>query len=137
MWREKQFAKPLIFSQHLLREVRAPVRCLPSQPSHTHTASHTDNLLTHNFLTHTQLSLSHTQLSLSHTQLSLTHTTLSHTQQLSHTQRSLTHTLCVAGVVPMALGCLCWRAWVTLLFVWQAWHLEASTSILCGRRGTW
>ena len=23
------------------------------------------------------------------------------------------------------------------LFVWQTWHLEASTSILCGRRGTW
>ena len=23
------------------------------------------------------------------------------------------------------------------LFVWQAWHLEASASILCGRRGAW
>ena len=35
---------------------------------------------------------------------------------------------CVAGV---ALGD------INLPFVWQAWHLHASTSILYGRRGTW
>jgi len=50
--------------------------------------------------------------------------------------------LCVAGVALMALGWLWWRAWFPVvavgprLFVWQAWHLEASTSILCGRCGT-
>ena len=55
-----------------------------------------------------------------------THNSLSHTATLTHTTLSHTHTLCVAGVVPMALGCLCWRAWVPLLFVWQAWHLVHS-----------
>ena len=54
----------------------------------------------------------------------------------------------------MALGCLWWRAWFPYVatalcaagvvigsidshFAWQAWHWNASTSILCGRRGTW
>jgi len=48
--------------------------------------------------------------------------------------------LCVAGVALMALGWLWWRAWfpfVAAAFVWQAWQSEASTSILCGRCGTW
>ena len=51
---------------------------------------------------------------------------------------------CVVGV---AFGDL-WRSWHLFhwaafggalgshLFVWRAWHLEASTSILCGRRGS-
>jgi len=57
----------------------------------------------------------------------------------------------------ISLGCLWWRAWFPLVcvagmafgsidlhsvwqawqFAWQAWHLEASISILCGRRGIW
>ena len=47
---------------------------------------------------------------------------------------------CVAGVVHISLGWLWWCAWFPLgprLFVWQAWRLEASTSIRCGRRGAW
>ena len=56
----------------------------------------------------------------------------------------------------MALGWLWWRAWTGLVagdaaalcvagvalgdihlrFVWQAWHLETSTFVLRGRRGT-
>jgi len=36
--------------------------------------------------------------------------------------------LCVAGV---ALGDMCVR------FTWQAWHLETSTFVLRGRRGTY
>ena len=48
------------------------------------------------------------------------------------------NSLCLAGVALMALGWLWWRALFPLsprLFVWQTWHLEASTSILCG--STW
>ena len=57
----------------------------------------------------------------------------------------------------MALGWLWWRAWAGLVaggaaalcvagmalgdlhlrFTWQAWHLEASTLVLRGRRGTY
>ena len=46
----------------------------------------------------------------------------------------------VAAMALISLGWLWWRAWFPLaprLSVWQAWRLEASTSILCGRRGTW
>ena len=68
--------------------------------------------------------------------------------RLTHTHNSLTHngtwrhrtSLCVAGVALMALGWLWWRAWFSLaprLFMWQVWHLEAPTRILCGRPGTW
>ena len=39
--------------------------------------------------------------------------------QLSHTHTQLTHNN------------------LARLFVWQAWHSEASASVLCGRRGTW
>ena len=54
---------------------------------------------------------------------------------------------CVAG---MALGGHFWlwagsggtlgprlSPWTPRLFVWQAWHVETSASILCGRCGTW
>ena len=46
----------------------------------------------------------------------------------------------VAGVALMELGWLCGALGSRLspwLFVWQAWQSEASTSILCGRCGTW
>ena len=50
---------------------------------------------------------------------------------VAHTQRchtpSFTASFCVAGV---ALGD------IHLRFTWQAWHLEASTLVLRGRRGT-
>jgi len=65
--------------------------------------------------------------------------------------------LCVAGLalgdVDLQFVWQVWRLWYWVgsggalgsrlsprtrrLFVWQAWHLEASASILCGRRGTW
>eukprot|EP00435_Cladocopium_sp_Y103_P031836 s645_g8.t1 len=41
--------------------------------------------------------------------------------------RAALRLFCVAGV---ARGDICLR------FVWQAWHLATSTSVLCGRRGT-
>ena len=64
---------------------------------------------------------------------------------------------CVAGVALMALGWLWLRAWAGLVvgdaaalcvagvalggihlrFTWQAWHLQASTLVLRGRRGTY
>ena len=51
--------------------------------------------------------------------------------------------LCIAGVALMALDWLRWRAWagvnavVAAALVWQAWHLETSTFVSRGRRGTW
>ena len=65
--------------------------------------------------------------------------------------------LCVAGLalgdVDLQFVWQVWRLWcwagsggalgsrlsprTRRLFVWQAWHLEASASILCGRRGAW
>ena len=64
---------------------------------------------------------------------------------------------CVAGVTLMALGWLWWRAWsplvagdaaalcvagvalgdIHLRFTWQAWHLETSTFVSRGRRGSY
>ena len=118
-----------------------------------HTPSLTHNFVTHNFVTH-HLSHSHHlchpqlwhkpsftfTLSLSYT---IFHTQLCHTPSLTHTMFhtpcfTFTHYLCdihlrsvcVAGVVPMALGWLWWRAW-------QAWHLATHTFTLRGRRGTY
>ena len=103
-------------------------RRLPPPNSHT-TLSHTHNLLTHKLLT----PLTHTHSSLTHTQLTHTHTQLSHTGvalvDIVHFVRrrgTWQHPFGVAGV---ALGD------IELHFVWQAWHLAASTFILCGRCG--
>ena len=122
----------------------------------SHTISHTPSL-TRIFVNH---HLSHT---IFHTP-SFTHT-IFHThlcQPPSSTLRGRRGTwshrpsFCVAGVALMALGWLWWRAWsllvagdaaalcvagvalgdIHLRFTWQAWHLETSTCVWRGRRGT-
>ena len=93
--------------------------------------------LTHNFVTHhlsrTTLSHTHTtlwQTTLSHTQLchppSFTHNFVTHNFGRRGTWRHLPSFL-VAGV---ALGD------IYLRLAWQAWHLETSTCVWRGRRGT-
>eukprot|EP00435_Cladocopium_sp_Y103_P009889 s2905_g2.t1 len=42
--------------------------------------------------------------------------------------------LCVAGVV---LGDMDFHKGAPRHFLWQAWHLETSTTTLCGKRGAW
>ena len=91
--------------------------------------------LTHNFVTHhlSRTTLSHTQLcdkQLCHTQLchppSFTHNFVTHNFGRRGTWRHLPSFL-VAGV---ALGD------IYLRLAWQAWHLETSTCVWRGRRGT-
>ena len=45
---------------------------------------------------------------------------------------------CLAGVALMALALRWWRAWTGIgrRSTWQAWHLETSTFVLRGSRGT-
>ena len=139
---------------------------LLTHKSYTHTTySHTSHThATYSHTSHTHATYSHT--SYKHTTYSHathTNTTYSHTAHIntipSHTTLSHTHkpSLCMAGV---ALGDIdlhfVWQArhlwhwagsggalgsrlspWTPRLFVWQKWHLEASASILCGRRVTW
>ena len=87
---------------------------------------------TYSQLTHTQLFHTHnspTHDTLTHNSPTQSHTQLSHT--LSHTHYSPTHNtwhLWHWAWFPLA-------PWSPQLFVWQAWHSDASTSILCGRRG--
>ena len=122
--------------------------------------------LTHH-LSHTTLShiLFHTQLchtsspTSSFTRSFVTH----HLPAFSGTLRGRRGTwrhppsFCGAGVPLTALGWLWWRAWIGLVagdaaalcmagvalgdiyfcLAWQAWHLETSTLVLRGRRGTW
>ena len=122
----------------------------------SHTIFHTHNFVTHNFVTHT---IFHTQLC--HTPFfnfathHLSHTTLSHTIfQLCHTP-SFTHNFviwrgkrgtCCTWLALVARLFAVGRRWspgtprhfadIHLRFTWQAWHLETSTCVWRGRRGT-
>ena len=131
--------------------------------THTHTPSFTLNVVTHTIfyqqLCHTP-HLSHTQLchtpSFTHNFVThhLSHTTLSHT--IFHTQLCPTPSWHGFWRPLVALGWLGWHAWSPLVargaaplcvagvalrdthlgFTWQAWHLETSTCVWRGRRGT-
>ena len=125
----------------------------------THPLSHTT--LSHiisNIFFHTQLCHTSSPTS-SFTRSFVTH----HLPAFSGTLRGRRGTwrhppsFCGAGVPLTALGRLWWRAWIGLVagdaaalcvagvalgdiyfcLVWQAWHLETSTLVLRGRRGTW
>ena len=115
-----------------LGPVEKPPRRVYTHTCNSHT--YTQLSLTHRTLslslslshTHTRTELFHTHTIHSHTHITCSHTKLTHTQ-LIHTHTQLYgiwphgHAFCVAGVALMALGWLCWRAWVPLrLFVWQA-----------------
>ena len=116
-----------------------------------HTSSPTSSF-THNFVTH------HLQHLLSHAALS--HIIYLRLAALLRGRRGTWRhppSFCGAGVPLTALGWLWWRAWIGLVagdaaalcvagvalgdiyfcLAWQAWHLETSTLVLRGRRGTW
>ena len=120
--------------------------------SHTHTIfyqqlCHTPHL-SHTTLSHT---IFHTHNFVTH---HLSHTTLSHT--IFHTQLCPTPSWHGFWRPLVALGWLGWHAWSPLVargaaplcvagvalrnthlrFTWQAWHLETSTCVWRGRRGT-
>ena len=121
-------------THHLSHTTLSPTIChthtqLCHPPSVTHYfVTHTQLChpsFTHNFVTHHLSQLCHTPSFTHNFVTHLSHTTLSHTIFHNFVTNHLSHT---------ALSSI---FHITAAFAWQAWHLETSTFVLRGRRGTY